>query len=252
MPQPLPYVNRVQQRTIVLGPAGGDQLEFPQWGYLIGGEADAVAAADQQPELFRRTAVLSNTIADATGQPRATMHGSVLRMLSAVMGATVTLSADEEAWRLQWGQELAELLRFQTQAGIAMRNAAVAALIAHRVEGQSDYSPEDVARLAGPLREAIFGFYQAESAGTSEMKTTEDQLKELEDELGKLLPAHGSRGESTGTMPSGAASASTPATQTSAAKGSSASRSRTSSTRSKRAKLPNVNGFTGANSPSPS
>jgi hypothetical protein len=252
MPQPLPYVHRAQKRTIILGPEGGDQLEFPQLGYLIGGEADAVAGADQQPELFRRTAVLSNAIAETTGTPRHKAHGSVLRLLSAVLGATVRLSDEEEVWRLQWGENLSELVTFQTTAGTALRNAAVAAMIAHRIEGQGDFSPANAATLAEPLREAIYGFYQAEAAGTAEVRSAEDQLKELESELGKLLPEPGSPGGSTGTMPSGAASGSTPAIPISAAKGSSGSRSRTSSTRSKKVKLPSVNGFTGESSPSPS
>ena len=252
MPQPLPYVHRVQQRTIVLGPEGGDQLEFPHFGYLLGGEADAAAAADHQPEVFRRTAVLSNEIAEAMKIPRPQAHGSVLRMLSATLGATVRLSDDEEKWRLIWGQELAELAQFQTTTGLALRNAAVAAVISHRIEGQQAFGPEDAARLSVPLREAIYSFYQMEASGSTELKSADEQLKELEDELGKLLPAPGSPGGSTGTMPSGAASGTTPDTPTSAVKGSSGSRSRTSSMRSKRVKLPSVSGFDSQSSPSPS
>lgn len=252
MPKPLPYVNRVQQRTIVIGPEGGDQLKFPQLGHLLGGEADAVTAADQQAELFRQTAVLSNQIAAEHEISRPEAHAAVLRMLSAVLGATVVLTPQEEQWRLEWGEELTELARFQTQSGMALRNAAVAAMISHRIEGQEDFSPADAATLSEPLREAIYAFYQAEQSGSAEVKTTDEQLRELEAELGKLLTDRGSPGESTGTMPSGAASASTQAIPISAASISSASRSRTSSTRSKRAKLPSAKGFDGQSFPSPS
>lgn len=252
MPKPLPYVRRVQQRTIVLGPPDGDQLELPQWGYLLGAEADMISKDDQQPEVSRRTMVLANQIAAAIDRPAVTVHPSVIRMLSFLAGVKLTLTTEEESWLMRWVDDVTALLRFQTTVGVRLRNTAVAALIAHRLEGQEDFTAADAARLSDPLREAIYSFYQAEALGTTEVKTTEEQVQELEAELGKLLPEHGSPGGSTGMTPSGAVSDTSPATRTSPGKHSSASRSRTSSTRSRKALPSSESGFGGESSPSPS
>jgi hypothetical protein len=252
MPKPLPYVRRVQQRTIVLGPPDGDQLELPQWGYLLGGEADMVSQSDHQPEVSRRTMVLANQIAAAIDRPAVTVHPSVIRMLSFLAGVKLQLTSEEEDWLLRWVDDVTALLRFQTTVGVQLRNTAVAALISHRLEGQEDFTAADAARLPEKLREQIYSFYQAEALGTTEVKTTDEQVRELEAELGKLLTEPGSPGGSTGTTLSGAVSDTAPATQTSAAKGSSASRSRTSSTRSRKALPTSESGFGGESSPSPS
>ena len=238
--KPLPYLRRIQEKTVVLGPEGAEQIELPQWGYLLGGEDDMVSLGNQQPEVSRRTMALANTIAAADDLPAVQVHPSIVRLLTFMMGGRVQLTEQEEDWGLQWVDDLTNLLQFQQQVGVRMRNTAVAAIIAHRCVGFEDFSADDAARMPTRLREAIYEFYQAEASGSTTIKTAEEQLADLEDQLGKLLPAPGSPGESTGETPTGAASDTGPATQTSPESGSSGSRSRTSSTRSSRAKRQNA------------
>lgn len=96
------------------------------------------------------------------------------------------LSAEQEALRLEYLSEIAELTQTYIHTGRQRMLASVTALIRHRLE-RPEWSLEQTKQLGQPLMEALFSFFERERTAAD----TQSAAPPSEEEIKKSPPGTG-------------------------------------------------------------
>lgn len=115
---------------------------------------------------------------------------SLLEAYTLVEQAAVgqALSAEQEALRLQYLAEIAQLTQTYIHTGRQRMLASVTALIRHRLE-RPEWGVEQTKRLGQPLMEALFAFFERERTAAEAPSAAPPS----EEEIKKSLPGTGER-----------------------------------------------------------
>lgn len=232
--KPLPFKVEPKRELRAIGNEEIGILEFPVHRYLIAGERMMINEREFNSSLYEHLGILSEAIKRDRAVDPATADLKAARILSGRMGIPVTLTAEENDLRTrhigivaQADRELGELWDQQVLR-------TVTAIIIFRLPGCKDWTVEDTAQLAEPLRDAIFAFAQEEQNGGPSEKSPEEVVQEIADTLGKPVEKASDPPALTGASSTGDVEPSGLVIQTSLASDSPSFQSTTSSRRSRK------------------
>lgn len=258
----LPFVVKPRQEVRDVGNEDVGVLRFPVFRSVKLMERMAVREVDQSDELFKATAELVIEIVNRRApQPLpegydreheiTTTYAAVTRILASLGGAAVALAPSEAVISVLFAEELRTLHRQSSDNEEAKIVRACTTLINHRLEGYQDWTDAHTCRLPEDLITAVFGFYQSELAHAVEPMDVQEQQKALEQALGELRPADGSRPPNpTGAASTGGSVMRSRRRRSSDLTASPATPSPTSSRRSKLLSASNDDSSTSTSSPS--
>lgn len=223
----------------------GGTMEIPRLGFLTVDELQGIRVVDPTNALYRLVTAASVALSQAAeGRSPRWCYGLLTRLHALDLGAKGTpASEDEQEVEIAHAAIIAPFLE-QARAlsnRVAIRSVTV---ILQRV--RPDWSDEQTTKLPPGLFNLLHAFEQEEEAAGTPAADPAEQMRLLEEALGKLSEAMASTAtDPTGDEPSGNAAASGPAPPSSAASGSVRSLAATSSRRSRKAKQPSADGCTG-------
>lgn len=232
--KPLPFKVEPKREVRAIGNEEIGILEFPVHRYLIAGERIMINEREFNASLYENLGMLSEAIKEDRSVDPSTADLKAARILSGRMGIPVVLTPEENDLRTKHigivaraDRELGELWDQQVLR-------TVTALIVYRLPGCKDWTIQDTAELAEPLRDAIYAFAQEEQNGGPSERTPEEVVQEIADSLGKPLEEPMRSPVLTGVSSTGDAGSSGQVIQTSLANDSLSSQSTTSSRRSRK------------------
>ena len=260
MARALPFETAPVPAFHEIGSAESGKLRFRQRRTVSIAERTAVREADGSDALFVAMGELADRIhqeakaltAGGDTSPYATICSEsrakaydCLQLAIAALDAGLPRGAGPEVELLLRHIEAVQPLQQQKAANseaLVIRQATV--MIQNRLQGTADWTDDDTRALdSEALILDIALFYQQEQAGldgVAGLQEQRKQLQELEEALGKLLPAAGSPPPTpTGESSSGDAAPPTPAAPSLSESGLATSQSPSSSTRPPRRRRPN-------------
>ena len=232
----LPFVIAPQQKKKLVGDEIIGQVEFPAWGYLLGGERAMIDESTFQTVMFKEAGDLANRLADGEQMERTDAHQLAVRILSSRLGIPIAMTKAELELRLKYISIVANAEASLKAHNDALRLRTITAAIVHRLPGCGHYTDAMVSAQVGtPLQDAIYAFMQEEMNHGQPVQTAEEAIEQVADQLGKFSPEPGGQNPSIGEGSTGDAGPSGPMTRRSAVKASPSSPGRTSSRQSTRA-----------------
>jgi hypothetical protein len=219
-------------------------LRFPRRGFITVEEADLISEVDTTQQLYVATCKAAATLATRIDLPATDCYSAITRIQGQVMGATIKLAEEEQQIKIHHSDIIAPLVGMVLESASIITRRRVTAMIRYRLEGCRDWSDADTATLPTTLRDAIHSFHQEEELAMQGEGDPAEQLRRLEADLGKLLPAAFSPPKSTGRKRSGSAGATALAIQPSPATASEGFLSPSSSKRSGGGRKRNGSGST--------
>lgn len=162
-------------------------LRFRKVGAISISERSAVREVDGSDDLFLQSAALTAVIHGTPGETRtrAEIYAEIQRAINGEPNE-IALTMPDEIRELRQQKDAA-------MERVVIRKAT--AMICSRLKGCADWTDDDTAALdSESLILAIARFYETEMlglAGTAALRDAQQQLKDLEEALGKLQPAPG-------------------------------------------------------------
>lgn len=243
----LPWITKPQapEQAVEVIEWNGGRLELPRLGYLAVDELQAIRAVDPTNALYRLVTAASVRLSQAAeGCSPRWCFGLLTKLHAQDLGAQGRPSTPEEE-EVQI-QHAAIIAPFLEEARALANRVAIRAVTVILQRVQPDWSDERTMKLPPEFFGLLHAFEQQEEAAGTPAADPAEQMRLLEDALGKLGEAMTSAAtDPTGQQPSGTAAASGPAPPSSAVSGSAASRVSTSSRRSRKAIASSASGFTG-------
>lgn len=234
----------------------GGELKIPRLGYLTVNEMDEISSVDPKNALNRllydTSIQLYKAIDPKQESPSETWNPRrcfelLLQLHLINHGARTLLSDDEKSIEILHSDVIVPFLESATvhTNRVVIRSVTV---ILKRIK--TDWSDELTMQLPGELRQKLYELYlEEQQAGHGKINPEED-IKALEEMLGKSLGVSPSAAiEKTGAKPTGNAKGSGQAVQNSAEKTSAPSPATTSSKRSRKVTGPSDKGFTTKSEP---
>lgn len=210
-------------------------LKLPRLGYLEVDEMNEIAKVDPNNGPYMLTMSKANELAVATELSPRYCYSLLARFYTRDIGAKVELTEDEENIAIRHsalvGDYLGQIHTMQNR----VRIRAATVILNRIVPG---WAEEKTRRLPKELTAQIYEFYLEEERGMDKPTTPEEDMKELDEQLGKLREVSLIATGQTGSGAIGSASGSGPAPPSSVASDSDASLVTTSSRPSKRATKP--------------
>ncbi len=191
MPSPsLPFVVAPKRETrIVSAEVNGEtcSLEFPVFGALRSGELIDIREHEYQSIVYRESSRLADALVE-DGTEEVEAQRIAIRILSTRMGVPVPLDAAEQRVMLRHADLIADLQDTLNDEYRQLTLRTVTALISRRLPGCEAWSTTDTETLPTPLQDAIAAFADSEKSIKGQLKSTEEQIEEMVDTLGKLVP----------------------------------------------------------------
>lgn len=181
----LPFVVAPPKRkTQRIGSKETGILELPVLGSLQVGEVITVS------DLTGETDAAVVVAAKLAQRISAEQDITILEAFALVEGAAVgrEMSEQQEAIKLRYLPEIAELTKTYIQRGRERMLASVTALIRHRLE-RPEWGMEQTMTLPQPLMDALFGFFEQERTAAE----PDSAAPPSEEEIKKQPPGTGSK-----------------------------------------------------------
>lgn len=224
-------------------------LRIPRLGYLTVDEMTEIAKVDPSNGPYLVTMSKANELAVASELSPRYCYGILARHWTRNIGAKAEFTEEEDNLSIRHAAIIrAYLEEINIRQNLIIIRAAT--VMAQRVAPL--WQEEQTKKLPKELISLLYEFYQEEERGMDKPSSPEEDMRLLDEQLGKLREASSIAAGRTGSSASGSASGSGQDPLSSAANASDASQVTTSSKRSKRATKPNGSGFTTKNSPPPS
>jgi hypothetical protein len=200
----LPFHVKPRQETRDVGNPDTGILRFPVFLSLTLAERIQVREVDRSDDVFKATADLVISIVDRQSpdplpegydrqQEIARVYAIVNRLIESPQDDAVGLPPEEVVIMVLFADDISEVRRQSEQNEEAKIVRACTAIIGSRLEGYDDWSDDDTSKLPEDLISAVFDFYRAELAHMSDAPDLDQLRKNLEDALGELQMADGSR-----------------------------------------------------------
>lgn len=206
-------------------------LQIPCVGWITADEADLIGEVDPTNAVYVATCQAAVKIAELDGIGAVEAQQALTRIESKALGLRVLLTPEEETIRVVHHAIIAPLLKLVVDSAKAV-NVRRCTVMIRRLRDCDDWSDADSNKLPGVLRDGIAAVCLSEEAAMSGGDAdAEAQIRQLEEDLGKLPPALSKHRDPTGAKRTGSLGLSIPPTRTRRGNGLAASRSRTSSKR---------------------
>lgn len=163
-------------------------LEFPVYNDLTVSESSWMAAQMAESNTFSYTSRLALKISKLEHCNPVEAHTFVAKVLAKAMGAKAELNTEEEGWTIKYCKELEQTALKVVDVSMQQQNLLVTAVIRHRLPGMADWTLSDTEALPNELVQGIYVFAMAEK-NHGHVQTIEEVNRDLEEQLGKLMPA---------------------------------------------------------------
>jgi len=221
--QKLPFKTAPEVSTREIGNERTGILVFPVYKDLTVNESAWIAKNTAETNAFSYTAKIALKISNIEGCKPIDAHHFVAKVLAKAMGANMELTDKEDGWTVKYVKELEQTALKVVDISLTQQNLIVTALIRHRLEGMSEWTPSETASLPNELVEEIYKFAEEEK-NHGEPQSIEEANFAMEDALKKLkTEVMNSPSSRTGKKSISGSKRSTPAAKTTVTKTSDSS-----------------------------
>jgi hypothetical protein len=221
-------------------------LRIPRFGYLTVDEMTDIAKVDPSNSPYLVTMTKSNELAVASELSPRYCYSILTRHYVKNLGARADFTDEEDDISIKHSLIIRSYLdQMNTRQNLI--NIRAATIMVQRVAPH--WQEEKTRKLPKELIALLCEVYQEEERGMDKPTTPEEDMKLLDEQLGKLRQVGLIAADQTGSGATGSVSGSGQEPPSSAANASDASQVPTSSKRSKRVTKPSGSGFTTKNSP---